>query len=97
MLVLLGRLLQFSARKDSLGLLVTNPDKYFLPYMAWNIEGRLIHALFDSVLVSIMLLYYNGLLIEELAASAVLQLHWPIPYPRRVPLASGSSIQEALR
>ena len=72
MLVLLSRLLKFSARKNSLGLLITNPNKYFLPYIAWNIKGRLIHALFDSVLVSILLFYYNGLLIEELAASAAL-------------------------
>jgi hypothetical protein len=72
MLVLLSRLLQFSARKDSLGLLIINPNKYFLPHIAWNIKGRLIYALFNSILVSIILFYYNGLLIEELAASTVL-------------------------
>ena len=75
MLVLFSRLLQFSARKDSLGLLITNPNKYFLPYIVWNIKGRLIYTLFNSILVSIILFYYNSLPIEELAASAVLQLH----------------------
>ena len=71
---------------------MTNPNKYFLPYIAWNIKGRLIYALFDSVLVSILLFHRDGLPTEELAASAALQLHWPIPYPQQVPLVSGSAI-----
>jgi hypothetical protein len=75
MLILLSRLLQFSTCNNGLELYMTNPDKYFLPRMAWNIKGRCIHALFDSILVSILLLYYIGLLIEELAASAALQPH----------------------
>ena len=54
---------------------MTNLDKYFLSYMAWNIKRRSIHALFDSILVSILLFYCNGLLTEELAASVALQLH----------------------
>ena len=75
MLILLSRLLQFSTCNNGLELYMTNLDKYFLSYMAWNIKRRSIHALFDSILVSILLFYCNGLLTEELAASVALQLH----------------------
>ena len=49
--------------------LKTNPNVYLLPYIAWDVKWRLVHPHLNPILVSKLVLYCNGILIGELAAS----------------------------
>ena len=50
--------------------LKTNPNVYLLPRIAWDVKWRLVHPHLNPILVNKLVLYYNGILIGELAASA---------------------------